>query len=144
MNNFHATVESIFHAILKFKKFEILEKKENSILFFNENCYLFVGHHMGEVFVNLRNDRKQIIQPLMWAIINNKIDYNDILPLIYSPNEKMENIVKYNLLTEKNLISLYCKELLDGDFSKYETYIQKFEKKNEELYNFFDREYYSN
>lgn len=143
MKDFHNLVESIFYSILKLKNFKPLEKNKNSILFFNSKCYLFIGHYhyMGETYVHISKDKKKSIQPLMWAIVNKKINFTEILPLNFSPKTKMEDLVKYNLTTEKTLISLYCKELLDGDFSNLEFYTLEFEKKNEELYNFYKREF---
>lgn len=144
MNNFLDTIQSVFYNVLKFENFKIVEKKENSVLFYNNKCYLFIGHHMGEVYVNLSSDKKNTIQPLMWAIINKKIKYSDTLSLKFSPNTKMRDLLIYMLCVEKTLISLYCKDLINGDFSKQEHYVQNFEEKSKEFYRFNEENNYLN
>lgn len=139
MNQLLNTIESIFYNILKLENFEIVEEKESSVLFYNGKCYLFIGHHLGEVYVNLSKDKKRILQPLMWAIINSKISFEDFLKLEYSPETKMKELLIYSLCFERTIISLYCKDLIQGDFSKEDYYFDNFDKKSEELY-FFMRE----
>ncbi|WP_042241893.1 hypothetical protein [Jejuia pallidilutea] len=143
MENFNETAEFIFYNIIKYKNFKIVEKNKNSILFTNNKCFLFIGQHMGEIFVNLFKDKESIrIQPLMWAVINKGLKKEDRLPLTFSPDMKLEDFVKCNLSIEKVLISIYCTELLDGDFSKMTYYEDSFEIKSKELYNYYNERYY--
>ncbi len=143
MENFNETVEFIFYNIIKYKKFKVIERDENSMLFTNNKCFLFIGQHMGETFVNLFKDKESIrIQPLMWAVINKGLKTEDRLPLAFSPDMKLEDLVKCNLSIEKVLISTYCLELLDGDFTKMTYYEDSFEIKSKELYNYYNERYY--
>ncbi|GAL66254.1 hypothetical protein JCM19301_819 [Jejuia pallidilutea] len=78
----------------------------------------------------------------MWAVINKGLKKEDRLPLTFSPDMKLEDFVKCNLSIEKVLISIYCTELLDGDFSKMTYYEDSFEIKSKELYNYYNERYY--
>jgi|GEM_PF-3550058 len=143
MENFNETVEFIFYNIIKYKKFKIVEKNENSILFTNNKCFLFIGQHTGETFVNIFKEKKSIrIQPLMWAIINKGLKIEELLPLNFSPDIKLKDLVKCNLSIEKLLISTHCIELLDGDFSKMSYYKDNIEIVNKNLYNYYNKKYY--
>jgi hypothetical protein len=144
MDNLHKIIKSIFYNIIEYKEFKVLEKNDNSILFFNNNCYLFIGQHMGETYVYISKEKNDNpIQPLMWAIINKKMNYRKVLPLNYSPEIKMEDLVKYRFCNEKILISLYCDELLDGDFSNLPIYKDNLKKQSAELYNYYNDRYYN-
>lgn len=143
MKTFYNIVNSIFHNIIKLKKFELVEHDENSVLFYNNNCFLFVGQHMGEVFVYLSKEKNGTkIQPLIWGIVNRKVDYKNILPLFSSTDIILGELIKYNLVTEKVLITLFCTDLLDGDFTKLSLYTSEFEQKSKELYNYFNEKYF--
>jgi hypothetical protein len=143
MENFNETVEFIFYNIIKYKNFKIVEKNEKSILFSNSKCFLFIGQHMGETFVNIFKDKESIrIQPLMWAIINKGLKIEESLPLSFSPDMKLKDLVICNLSIEKLLISTYCIELLDGDFLKMSYYKENIEAKNKELYDYYNKKYY--
>lgn len=54
----------------------------------------------------------------MWAVINKGLKTEDRFPLTFSSDMKLKDLVKCNLSIDKVLISTYCIELLDGDFSE--------------------------
>lgn len=134
-------VDSIFDDLIKKLDFQIVESDEHSILYSNKYCFLFVGHHMGEVYVHIKREKQgSIILPFMWAVITNKFDYKQSLSVkVFDSNINSLEILKYNLVVEKTLISLFCTDLLSGDFSNLENYQKNIEMQNKAVYEYYSK-----
>lgn len=142
MEDIKEIINFIFYDLIKKFELKIIESDKQSILYQNKVCYLFVGHHMGETYVHIKKERNgTIILPFMWAITTNKLDYKQTLPInIFDPNTKSIEFLKYSLTVEKTLISLFCIDLLNGDFSNLKNYEQNIELKNKVIYEYYNKD----
>lgn len=119
-------IEEIFNPlILKFKLFVEL-KGENSFELFNSNCIICIDIHFGEVYTVIKKDSTDEfgIQPYLWAIITEQINYKKRNIIEYDENQKLNEIVISELQTEYALIRLFCSELIEGDFSGKKHYMK--------------------
>jgi hypothetical protein len=139
MSDIRNIINSIFKDLIVKSDFKIIESDAKSILFQNKFCFLFIGHHMGETYVHLmKNKNSTIILPFMWAMINEKIDYRKTLPIkIFDHNTNSLDVLKYQLVVEKTLISLFCLDILNGDFSNLNNYELKLESQNKLIYDYY-------
>ena len=95
---------------------------------------------MGEVEVFISDSINGVkIHPFMWAVVNKKIDFKETVSHEFDPNSKLKFIFEYRLLLEANYINLFCKELLEGDFSMLKYYSENVALANEELFRHYQR-----
>jgi hypothetical protein len=84
---------------------------------------------MGEVFVIISKEGTKIdIRPILWASFKGKFNYKETISLYYPNSIVLGKILVYNLFMEATYIRLFCKDLLDGNFSKVEEYQKKIKR----------------
>jgi hypothetical protein len=124
--DFKQIVEETFYSIIFEYKLFVRCVNEKHVQLIGENCLIKIHHHMEEVFVIISKENTQIdIRPSLWASFQGKYDYKETVALRYPNDILLGQILIYNLFHEATFIRLYCKELLDGDFSKAEEYQKK-------------------
>lgn len=126
MMDFKKAVEETFYSLIVEYKLFVELVDEKYIKLTGNTFIIKVQHHMHEVFVIISKEGTEIdIRPTLWACFRNKYDYKETLPLHYPNGMVLREILVYNLFQEATFIRFFCKELLDGDFSKAEEYKKK-------------------
>lgn len=135
--NFKQIVFSIFYSLIDKFQLKVIKEDSQSILLKNNHCYLFIGQQMGEVYVHFRkNEEDEPIYPFMWAVLSDKFDYKLSIPISFDPSNELIKNLEYLLVKDYIIISLFCSDLLEGDFSKLSKYRDNYQVKNKEIYDF--------
>ncbi len=128
-----------FYPIINEYQLKVEKTDKHQVHLIGANCLIEISWHMGEIFVYIKESKEgNGINPMRWAHIFNKVDYKDIIRQEYSPKMVLGDIIKYNLFLESTYIRLFCKELLEGDFSKAATYFENRDSHEWEMYAYFE------
>jgi hypothetical protein len=138
--NLNKIVSEIFCTIAEKYKMFIETKGENTIEIYNSKCIISIDVYFGEVFISIKENRtdKIGINPFLWGIINEKINYENITLINYDENTTLNKIVISELHKEFTFISLFCKSLLEGDFSGKKSYLEKVETLRVDMNEFYE------
>ena len=120
-------VRETFYTIIDTYNAELKSIDENKVQVIAENFLIDVKWHFGEVFVRIKESEvDEGIEPLLWGYFTSQLDYKNVFPPSYPPEMRLGEIAKNSLFIECTCIRLFCKNLLDGDFSrKLEFYNRK-------------------
>ena len=132
------TVRDTFFSIIYSYDAELIAINENNVSLAADKFVIEISWHFGEVFVSLKQSEKEVgIEPLLWAYFTGQLDYKEVLPTNYPPEMLLGEIVKYELAKECAYICIFCKRLLEGDFSQKEEFFKKKNSILKELNSYF-------
>ena len=118
--NLVEVVEETFFPIIQNYKTSVDRIGDKVVVLTGSNFLIDISCHMGETYVHIKEnkDDQARITPYLWACYKKQIDYRKVIPNSYPSEMTLGEIARHDLFLECTYLRLFCTDLLEGDFSK--------------------------
>ena len=125
--NLEEVVKETFFPIIQNYKTSVDRISERDVVLTGTNFLIDIGCHMGETYVHVKEnkDDQARIDPYLWAYFKKQIDYRKFIPKSYPSQMTLGKIARYDLFLACTYIRLFCTDLLEGDFSKKNQFLNQ-------------------
>lgn len=117
--NLIEVVEETFFPIIQNYKTSVDRISDKKVVLTGTNFLIDIACHMGETYVHIKEnkDDQARITPYFWACFKKQIDYRKVIPNSYPREITLGEFARYDMFLECTVIRFFCKDLLEGDFS---------------------------